>query len=586
MEGLERCEAVESDRCIGRRVGAGAFDQDLVADLQADRQLVRRFLVEHVHGVAGRTGQHARSGLTAVARRADGIADRLVHGLREAAELADVEIDPSDLVGLALLRNEYDFSFDDPRIADHAAARFDDGFRNGIAEMLAQRPEYGISVGLHGRHFLEVLGRKAAAEIDHGELDAAFRTGAEDRGGRLERLVPSLRTTLLRPDVERHAVRLKAKPVGVFENVDRHRGIAAELARQRPFGSGAVEQEAAEHPRAWGGARDLLDLGPAIDREQANSEREGARNVTLLLDGVAIGNAVGRGAGCEHHFDFGDRSGVETGAEAGQQRQHFRRRVRLDGVVDPRVRQRVGESMIILAHHLKVDHKAWSVVLPAAQKLVDALRHGALPIAKGAASRSTCAGLQVSDDARWGRADERARNPAMLPWFGLGMSPIRTRGNDEQASSVARAGGWRTGRDQKSPLRRCFKPRPPWRTRYAGFASGCQSSVRSSNDPMTLRSSRSRSGRLSGLLSGCPPTDTRPQARAKLGNFEISDFKNSRKLFAPPEPLQTQKNFRSRSDAFECRLTAHHLAVVNGSTRIPLRTNATITATPIRKKTA
>src|SRR5262249_17303250 len=27
---------------------------------------------------------------------------------------------------------------------------------------------------------------------------------------------------------------------------------------------------------------------------------------------------------------------------------------------------------------------------------------------------------------------------------------------------------------------------------------------------------RSHSGRLSGLLSGCPPTDTRPQARAKL----------------------------------------------------------------------
>jgi len=36
------------------------------------------------------------------------------------------------------------------------------------------------------------------------------------------------------------------------------------------------------------------------------------------------------------------------------------------------------------------------------------------------------------------------------------------------------------------------------------------------------RSLRSRSGRLSGLLSGCPPTDTRPQARAKLGNCALS----------------------------------------------------------------
>src|SRR4029079_13628533 len=39
---------------------------------------------------------------------------------------------------------------------------------------------------------------------------------------------------------------------------------------------------------------------------------------------------------------------------------------------------------------------------------------------------------------------------------------------------------------------------------------------RSSDDRSDLL--RSRSGRLSGLLSGCPPTDTRPQARAKLGN--------------------------------------------------------------------
>src|SRR5215475_71216 len=64
-------------------------------------------------------------------------------------------------------------------------------------------------------------------------------------------------------------------------------------------------------------------------------------------------------------------------------------------------------------------------------------------------------------------------------------------------------------RDQKSPLRRCFKPRPPLSAEYAGFASGCRSRV--------LRKLGRFLRRLSGLLSGCPPTDTRPQARAKLG---------------------------------------------------------------------
>lgn len=79
---------------------------------------------------------------------------------------------------------------------------------------------------------------------------------------------------------------------------------------------------------------------------------------------------------------------------------------------------------------------------------------------------------------------------------------------------------WRAQRDQKSPLRRCFKSRPSGRTRYAGFASGCRliiGSIEKTDGP----------GRLSGLLSGCPPTDTRPQARAKLGKGGI-------RVIAPP----------------------------------------------------
>src|SRR5690606_7693543 len=42
-------------------------------------------------------------------------------------------------------------------------------------------------------------------------------------------------------------------------------------------------------------------------------------------------------------------------------------------------------------------------------------------------------------------------------------------------SSVTRAGGGRPAKDQRSPLRRCFKPRPLLRAECAGFASGCRS---------------------------------------------------------------------------------------------------------------
>ncbi len=67
-------------------------------------------------------------------------------------------------------------------------------------------------------------------------------------------------------------------------------------------------------------AGDLLDLWLAVDRVQADTEREGAGDVPLLLDRVAVRDAVGRGAGGEHHLDLGDRGGVEAGAELGQKR--------------------------------------------------------------------------------------------------------------------------------------------------------------------------------------------------------------------------------------------------------------------------
>ena len=84
--------------------------------------------------------------------------------------------------------------------------------------------------------------------------------------------------------------------MGVLQHVRGHRGLAAELARQRPLRPDAVGEDAAEHLGAGRRAGDLLDLGLAVDREEAHAERIGARDVALLLDGVAVGDAVGRGS--------------------------------------------------------------------------------------------------------------------------------------------------------------------------------------------------------------------------------------------------------------------------------------------------
>ena len=74
----------------------------------------------------------------------------------------------------------------------------------------------------------------------------------------------------------------------------------------------------------------------------------------------------------------------------------------------------------------------------------------------------------------------------------------------------------------KKSFRRCFKPRRPLRAGFAGFASGCRS--REQGRSLFLR-------RLSGLLSGCPPTDTRPQARAKVSVRKIIQSSAWRKQF-------------------------------------------------------
>jgi hypothetical protein len=79
---------------------------------------------------------------------------------------------------------------------------------------------------------------------------------------------------------------------------------------------------------------------------------------------------------------------------------------------------------------------------------------------------------------------------------------------------------WTAGSSQKSPLRRCFKSRPLRRAECAGFASGCRSDFLERLSDRELRPSR----RLPGLLSGYLPTDTRPQARAKLGKAGDSRF--------------------------------------------------------------
>ena len=148
-----------------------------------------------------------------------------------------------------------------------------------------------------------------------------------------------------------------------FQDVGGIVRLAAELARQRPFGAGAVAMDAADHAAAGRGARDLLDLGLAVDGKQRDAEPEGGGDLALLLDGVAVGDALGRAR--RRRARPRSRCTEATSkqrAELGQQLEDFRRRIGLDGVEHLGVRQRLGEGQVVLAHDVEVEHQAGSVI--------------------------------------------------------------------------------------------------------------------------------------------------------------------------------------------------------------------------------
>jgi hypothetical protein len=108
------------------------------------------------------------------------------------------------------------------------------------------------------------------------------------------------------------------------------------------------------------------------------------------------------------------------------------------------------------------------------------------------------------------------------PSFGGEKSLPHAR-QDRQASSVSRPLEGRQRR--KSPVRRCFKSRPP----FGGvrrFASGC----------------RFVKGRLTGLLSRSPPTDTRPQARAYWASLLFGRIARKRKRFFQNERIFSRRH--------------------------------------------
>ncbi len=224
--------------------------------------------------------------------------------------------------------------------------------------MLRQRLQDRAAIGRRVRNLTTIFGRKAAAQIDQGQMHALGLQPAEQVRGLGQCVVPLLRIALLRADMERHADRGQPLARRGLQQLFGHGHVAAELARQRPVGADAGGQDAAEHLRARGGLGQLVQLGLAVERIEPHAQRIGGRDIDLLLDRVAERDVLRRGAGGQRHADFRDAGGVEARAQAGQPRQDLGRRVGLHRVIDVRIGHRPADVGIILFDDIQVEHQA------------------------------------------------------------------------------------------------------------------------------------------------------------------------------------------------------------------------------------
>ena len=199
-----------------------------------------------------------------------------------------------------------------------------------------------------------------------------------------------------------------------------------------------------------------------------------AGDVALLLDGVAVGDAVGRRAGRQHHLDLRHRGGVEGGAERGEEGENLRRRVGLHRIEDAAVGQRAREGLEIAADDVEVDDKAGAVGSSLVEERADAVRHHRAEIpnpsvaARGVLRRSSARdgdgrdtpGSPQPAKSRVVRAERLLgtdEGPTCEPSLGTGRSRSARPAMRVCASSVSPAFGGPT-ETKKARHRRCFKP--------------------------------------------------------------------------------------------------------------------------------
>lgn len=180
----DRCEAVESNGRVARRVGASAEEVEAFTFTQVRWHAIEVLFVHDVVAVAGGTSKNDFAPILTrfmfAVGKEDRILDRFSFCFREPAETSDVGERPAFLGIERLLRDHHDFGHEYAAIGDKAATRLRDDVEFHVREVLLDVAHDGIAIHLRGLQRVEQLRREAAARVDTLEFDAVFLEAIEE----------------------------------------------------------------------------------------------------------------------------------------------------------------------------------------------------------------------------------------------------------------------------------------------------------------------------------------------------------------------------------------------------------------------
>lgn len=127
---------------------------------------------------------------------------------------------------------------------------------------------------------------------------------------------------------------------------------------------------------------ELPEFRLGVERVQAHALLERPGDIALLLDGVAVRDAVGGGAGSQHHLDLAAAGGIEGRAEPGEQFEDLRCRIGLHRVVHVGNRQIAAQRAIVVGNHVEIDHQQGGVGTSLGEVTVDLGGHRNSPRAR------------------------------------------------------------------------------------------------------------------------------------------------------------------------------------------------------------